>query len=204
MFQKLTLRNRIFLISSLLILAAIALIWIFIKPEYQAKIVKERTTIVSQLQEYTLRQTDSTIRNWLSSTIKLSQDLTVDPANAPELSNKAINYTPGLMRVIIADTESDEEIDLVRGIYNDIDFTLDQIDWYPSRIDATTNTAWITDPKQSVDFFITERAFQIGSNVFKLRMYFNSQNLNNSLISIPLGGYYFASVSNSLGESVTP
>ncbi|HCT54106.1 MAG TPA: hypothetical protein DF712_16790, partial [Balneola sp.] len=140
MFQKLTLRNRIFLISSLLILAAIALIWIFIKPEYQAKIVKERTTIVSQLQEYTLRQTDSTIRNWLSSTIKLSQDLTVDPANAPELSNKAINYTPGLMRVIIADTESDEEIDLVRGIYNDIDFTLDQIDWYPSRIDATTNT----------------------------------------------------------------
>ena len=108
------------------------------------------------------------------------------------------------MRVIIADTESDEEIDLVRGIYNDIDFTLDQIDWYPSRIDATTNTAWITDPKQSVDFFITERAFQIGSNVFKLRMYFNSQNLNNSLISIPLGGYYFASVSNSLGESVTP
>ncbi|HAH50198.1 MAG TPA: hypothetical protein DCL80_02620 [Balneola sp.] len=204
MFQKLTLRNRIFLISSLLILAAIALIWISIKPEYQAKIVKERTTIVSQLQEYTLRQTDSTIRNWLSSTIKLSQDLTVDPANAPELSNKAINYTPGLMRVIIADTESDEEIDLVRGIYNDIDFTLDQIDWYPSRIDATTNTAWITDPKQSVDFFITERAFQIGSNVFKLRMYFNSQNLNNSLISIPLGGYYFASVSNSLGESVTP
>ncbi|HAW81428.1 MAG TPA: hypothetical protein DCX27_18030 [Balneola sp.] len=204
MFQKLTLRNRIFLISSLLILAAIALIWIFIKPEYQAKIVKERTTIVSQLQEYTLRQTDSTIRNWLSSTIKLSQDLTVDPANAPELSNKAINYTPGLMRVIIADTESDEEIDLVRGIYNDIDRTLDQIDWYPSRIDATTNTAWITDPKQSVDFFITERAFQIGSNVFKLRMYFNSQNLNNSLISIPLGGYYFASVSNSLGESVTP
>ena len=93
MFQKLTLRDRIFLISSLLIMAAITLIWVFIKPEYQDKIVKERTTIVSQLQEYTLRQTDGTIRNWLNSTIRLAQDLSQDPGNAPELANKAINYT---------------------------------------------------------------------------------------------------------------
>ena len=179
MFQKLTLRNRIFLISSLLILAAIALIWVFIRPEYQAKIVKERTTIVSQLQEYTLRQTDTTIRNWLNSTIRLAQDLSTDPGNAPDLSNKAINYTPGLMRVIISDTESDEEIDLVRGIYNDIDFSFENINWYPSRVDASTNTALISDPNQSVDFFITERAFQIGTNVFRLRLYFNSQSLNS-------------------------
>jgi len=204
MFQKLTLRDRIFLISSLLIMAAITLIWVFIKPEYQDKIVKERTTIVSQLQEYTLRQTDGTIRNWLNSTIRLAQDLSQDPGNAPELANKAINYTPGLMRVIIADTESDEEIDLIRGIYNSIDFTIEQIDWYPSRIDETTNTALVNHPEQTVDFFITERAFQIGSNVFKLRLYFNAQNLNNSLTNIPLGGSYFTSISNSLGESVTP
>jgi len=204
MFQKLTLRDRIFLISSLLIMAAITLIWVFIKPEYQDKVVKERTTIVSQLQEYTLRQTDGTIRNWLNSTIRLAQDLSQDPANAPELANKAINYTPGLMRVIIADTESDEEIDLVRAIYDSIDFSVEQIDWYPSRIDETTNTALINHPEQTVDFFITERAFQIGSNVFKLRLYFNAQNLNNSLTNIPLGGTYFTSISNSMGESVTP
>ncbi|OAN63706.1 hypothetical protein A8B79_14790 [Balneola sp. EhC07] len=204
MFQKLTLRDRIFLISSLLIMAAITLIWVFIKPEYQGKIVKERTTIVSQLQEYTLRQTDGTIRNWLNSTIRLAQDLSQDPANAPELANKAINYTPGLMRVIIADTESDEEIDLIRAIYDSIDFSVEQIDWYPSRIDETTNTALINRPEQTVDFFITERAFQVGSNVFKLRLYFNAQNLNNSLTNIPLGGTYFTSISNSLGESITP
>lgn len=204
MFQKLTLRDRIFLISSLLIMAAITLIWVFIKPEYQDKIVKERTTIVSQLQEYTLRQTDGTIRNWLNSTIRLAQDLSQDPGNAPELANKAINYTPGLMRVIIADTESDEEIDLIRAIYDSIDFSIEQIDWYPSRIDETTNTALINRPEQTVDFFITERAFQVGSNVFKLRLYFNAQNLNNSLTNIPLGGTYFTSISNSLGESITP
>lgn len=202
MLNKLTLRDRIFLISSLLILVAIALIWIFIKPQYQETVVKERTTIVSQLQEYTLRQTDHVIRNWLNATIRLSEDLTLNPGSAPELANRAINYTPGLIRVLISDTESSEEIDLVRGIYNEIDFTTTSISWYPSRIDASTNTAWIKDEYQDVDFFIAERAFQIGSNVFKLRLYFNAQTLNDNLISIPLGGTYFTNILNASGKEL--
>ena len=203
MLNKLTLRDRIFVISSLLILVAIALIWVFIKPQYQQTVVKERTTIVSQLQEYTLRQTDNTIRNWLNATLRLSQDLTLDPAKAPEISNKAISYTPGLMRVLISDTQSDEEIDLVRGIHSSVDFSLEDINWYPSKLDETMITAWISDPDQKVDFFISEKAFQIGENVFRLRMYFNSQSLNDNLINIPLNkDSYFANIQDGLSNNV--
>ena len=204
MFNKLTLRDRIFLISSLLILVAIALIWVFIKPQYQETVVKERTTIVSQLQEYTLRQTDHVLRDWLNASIRLSEDLALEPAKAPELSNKAINYTPGLIRVLISDTESSEEIDLVRGIYSEVDFTVPSISWHPSRLDISTNTAWVSSPAQDVDFFITERAFQVGSNVFKLRLYFNAQSLNDNLISIPLGGTYYTNILNSTGNELIP
>lgn len=203
MFNKLTLRDRIFALSSVLILVAISLIWIFIKPQYQQTVVKERTTIVSQLQEYTLRQTDKTLRNWLNATARLAQDLTAEPAKAPELSNKAINYTPGLMRVLISDTQSDEEIDLIMGIYNSIDFAIEGADWYPSRLDNTMNTAWISDQDQNVDFFVTERAFQIGENVFRLRLYFNSQNLNDNLINIPLNkDSYFANIQDGLSKNI--
>ncbi|MEP1150702.1 MAG: HAMP domain-containing sensor histidine kinase [Balneola sp.] len=204
MFNKLTLRDRIFLISSLLILVAIALIWVFIKPQYQETVVKERTTIVSQLQEYTLRQTDHVLRDWLNASIRLSEDLALEPAKAPELSNKAINYTPGLIRVLISDTESSEEIDLVRGIYSEVDFTVPSISWHPSRLDISTNTAWVSSPAQDVDFFITERAFQVGSNVFKLRLYFNAQSLNDNLTSIPLGGTYYTNILNSTGNELIP
>jgi len=203
MYQKLTLRDRIFLISSLLILAAITLIWVFVKPEYQRAVVNERTTIVSQLQEYTLRQTDFTIRNWLNASIKLSSDLIIEPAKAPELSNKAINYTPGLMRVLISDTESEEEIDLIRGIFNSYTFPNSELTWYPSRIDPTINTAWVSDSTQNVDFFISEKAFQIGENIFKLRMYFNAQNLSDNLINIPLKkNSYFANIQDRNGTNV--
>ncbi len=202
MLEKLTLRDRIFIISSVLILAAIALIWIFVEPRYKETVVKERTTIVSQLQEYTLRQTDNTIRNWLNATIRLSEDIAQDPGQAPELSNKAINYTPGLMRVLIIDTESEDEINLVRAIYNSVSFPENENEWFNSRIDPTIKTIWITDSTQNVDFFITERAFQIGSNVFQLRMFFNSRTINENLLSIPLGGDYQATIANASGESL--
>lgn len=203
MFSKLTLRDRIFAISSLLILVAIALIWVFIKPQYQETVVKERTTIVSQLQEYTLRQTDQTVRNWLNATVRLAQDLSADPAKAPDLSNKAINYTPGLMRVLISDTQSDEEIDLVRAIFNAVEFPDQNIQWYPSKLDPTTNTAWLSDQNQNVDFFIAEKAFQIGSNVFTLRLFFNSQNLNDNLTVIPLKkDSYFANIQDGSGSNI--
>ncbi len=202
MFNKLTLRDRIFLISSLLVLIAVSLIWLFIKPRYQDTVVKERTTIVFQLQEYTLRQADNTVRNWLNSTVLLAQDLELDPGNTTDLANKAINYTPGLMRVLISDTQSNQEVNLVRGIYSSIDFKVDDINWYAARLDPTINTAWVHKPDQIVDFFITERAFQIGENVFRLRMYFNSQTLNDNLINIPLGGSYFTNIMDVEGNNL--
>ncbi len=202
MFNKLTLRDRIFLISSLLILAAIALIWLFVEPRYRETVIKERSTIVSQLQEYTLRQTDNTIRDWLNSTNTLAQELSDDPAIAPELANRAIKYTPGLMRVLIKDTKSSDEINLVRGIYNSVDFPEEDLEWYSSRLDPTIKTIWVIDSNQNVDFLITEKAFQIGSNVFQLQMFFNSQVMNDNLLNIPLGGEYQATISNSTGNSV--
>ena len=202
MINKLTLRDRIFVISSILILVAIGLIWIFIKPRYENTVVKERTTIVSQLQEYTLRQTDNTIRNWLNSTARLAEDLTASPENTPELANKAINYTPGLMRVLISDTESDEEIDLTRGIYTSIEFPEEDLNWVTSRLDATISVTLDRNNSDNIDFFIAEKAFQIGNNVFRLRLFFNSQTLNNNLLEIPLSGEYHSTITNPNAQSI--
>lgn len=202
MFKKLTLRDRIFLISSILILVAVSLIGLFIKPRYEQTVVKERTTIVSQLQEYTLRQTDTTIRNWLNSTVRLSEELAISPQIAPELANKAINYTPGLMRVLISDSETDDEIDLTRSMYSTLTFPSDEADWATSRLDATITVSWIKDDSQNVDFFIAEKAFQIGESVFRLRLFFNSQTLNNNLLDIPLSGEYFSTIVGPNAKSI--
>jgi len=106
------------------------------------------------------------------------------------------------MRVLIKDTESSDEINLVRGIYNSVDFPEEDLEWYSSRLDPTIKTIWVIDSNQNVDFLITEKAFQIGSNVFQLQMFFNSQVMNDNLLNIPLGGEYQATISNSTGNSV--
>lgn len=202
MYKNLTLRDRIFLISSILILAAVALIWIFVLPRYQEAVVKERTTIVSQLQEYTLRQTDNTFRIWLNSILRLSEDLAQNPAQTAEIVNKAINYTPGLMRVLISDTQSDQTVNVVKAQYSEVDFTINEVSWYSSRINPSINTAWHHAPNRSVDFFLADRAFQIGDNIFRVTMYFNAQRLRENLITIPLGGEYEANILSASGENI--
>lgn len=202
MFNKLTLRDRIFYISSALILLAVALIWLFVRPEYQRTIVKERTTIVSQLQEYTLRQTDFTITNWLNTVNRLSEDLISNPSETELLVGKAVNYTPGLMRILITDVSSNQNIDIIRTIYNSVNFNAATIQWYPSRIDDHINISWIEDASHTVNIFIAQKNLQILEDIYTLTMYFNSQSISNNLIKIPLGGKYEASIVTAIGESI--
>ena len=204
MFQKLTLRGRIFFISSGLILLAVALIWLFVRPEYKRTIISERTTIVSQLQEYTLRQTDNTINNWLNSVNRLAEDLVLSPGETESLVSKAVNYTPGLMRILITDIKTKQNIDIVRSIYQNVDFETIVPNWRPSRIDEQVSISWITDDSQSVDFFIAQHAIQIDGDVYTLDMYFDSQRLNENLIKIPLGGNYVANIVSADGENIVP
>ena len=172
MFKKLTLRDRIFFISSALILTAIALIWVFIRPQYRETIIRERTTIVSQLQEYTLRQTDNTLRNWINSANQLAEDLILNPGETQNLVSKAINYTPGLMRIIITDISTGQEVNINRSIYDQVDYSNISPSWVTSRLSNLISISWVSDPEQDVDFFLSRRAIQIGGDIYNLDMFF--------------------------------
>ena len=91
MYKDLTLRNRIFFISTALVVIAFILMWVFIRPEYKKAIINERTTIVSQLQEYSLQRADETIRDWLNSTSFLAEDVIQDPGSLNGIARRAIN-----------------------------------------------------------------------------------------------------------------
>ena len=214
MYRNLTLRNRIFIITSFLIILAFALIWIFVRPRYREAIIKERTTIVSQLQEYSLRRTDETIRNWLYNSTVLAENINNDPAQTETIARRAINYTPGLMRITITEPGSDEMVDFTRTLYTDIIFP-EQVDhWYTSRLDPRISVTWIADSVSTVDFFIAQRAIQIdtfdGSGapaqmLFTITMYFDAKRLTLDLINIPLGeGTYAANIVTDLGINIVP
>lgn len=214
MYRNLTLRNRIFIISSSLILFAFALVWIFVRPKYKEAIVNERTTIVSQLQEYSLRRTDRTVRNWLNATTILAEDVRTDPGSTSAIARRAISYTPGLIRITITETGSDEIVDFTRTIYEELDYPENIQDWYTSRIDPRIKTSWLIDSTQVVDFFIAQRTIQIdtfdenGSAsqlMFTLNMYFDAKRLTLELTDIPISGNtdtYATNIVTDLGTNI--
>ena len=148
MYKNLTLRNRIFLISTALVVVAFALMWIFIRPEYKKAIINERTTIVSQLQEYSLQRVDETIRNWSNSVKYLSEDIVQEPGLLEVIARRAINYTPGLIKISISEIGSTQTVDFSRTIYEELSFPDIISNWYESKIDPKTVIAWKFDRNQ--------------------------------------------------------
>lgn len=188
MLNKLTLRNRIFTVSFALVLLAVLLIWFFIRPAYERTIIKERSTVISQLQEYTLRHTDYTIGNWLNSVNRLAEDLVSTPENTGDLVQKAVNYTPGLMRIFITDYDSGRNIDAVRTLYNSVNFESPEPEWTPARSDEQIRFFWTENTDGTHNFFITRKDFQVAGAVYGLYMYYNAQPVYRDLLNIPLGG----------------
>jgi|GEM_PF-485634 len=213
MYKNLTLRNRIFLISTALVVIAFVLMWVFIRPEYKKAIINERTTIVSQLQEYSLQRSDETIRDWLNATTFLSEDIIQDPGSIEGIARRAINYTPGLVRVSINEMGSTQSVEFTRTIFENLTFPSDISNWYESRLDPRTNVAWIVDRTQDFNFLVARRALQVESFdsdgnsdpiLLTLSMYFNASNIATELRDIPLGGNYAANIVTESGVNLFP
>ena len=203
------------MITSGFILLGFLSVWFFVRPKYSETIVKERMTIVSQLQEYSLRRTDNTIRNWLNALTFLGEDIKSEPENANIIIRRAINYTPGLIKIKLTDTENNRSTELTRTIYNSLNFPESSDRWFTSRLDSRVSTTWIADSTQSVDFFIARLPIQVvpypgapssEGMVLELSMYFNARPLTNDLTNIPLGDpdTYEANIVTYLGNNVVP
>jgi signal transduction histidine kinase len=172
-----------------------ALIFLFVRPKYRDAIINERTTIISQQQEYALRRTDETVRNWLNNTNFLAEEIQANPASTENLARRAINYTPGLARITITEDQSTEMLDFTRTIYQALDFPDGQSEWYESRLDPRLNIAWIPDLDQDIVFFITQRTIQIetvddsgnpDNLIFVLNLFFDAERLTEELVDMPL------------------
>lgn len=204
MLNKFTLRKRIFLFSSILISLAFTLIWLFVRPQYKEAIINERTTIVSQLQEYSLQRSDQTIRNWLNSTNYMVTEIENNAAQTQDIVTRTLNLTPGLMRITISQEGSPETVDIRRSIYDEVDFSVIQYNWYPSNLDPTIRISLSPDSLNQNSFFIAQKAIRIGGSVFFLEMYFDVSPIVNELINIPLGGTYEANIFTDNGSNILP
>ena len=166
-------------------------------------IINERTTIVSQLQEYSLQRVDETIRNWSNSVKYLSEDIVQEPGLLEVIARGAINYTPGLIKISISEIGSTQTVDFSRTIYEELSFPDIISNWYESKIDPKTVITWKFDRNQDFNFFIAQRTLQIDTvnenNIsdpifLKLTVYFNANKIASDLRNIPLGGEYSANI----------
>ncbi|MEX0722726.1 MAG: HAMP domain-containing sensor histidine kinase [Gracilimonas sp.] len=178
--------------------------WLFVRPQYKEAIINERTTIVSQLQEYSLQRSDQVIRNWLNSTTYTVDEIENNAAQTQDIVSRTLNLTPGLMRITISEEGSSETVDIRRSMHDDIDFSFIEYNWLPSNLDPTIRVSLSSNPQDENYFLIAQKAIRIGGSVFFLDMYFDASSIVNELVNIPLGGTYEANIFSENGANILP
>lgn len=78
--SRLSLRARFFTLSSLLLVASLAIVYVFVRPQYDKVLLDERLTIVSEQQHYALRSADTDFGNWFETAKYLATLFSLRPS----------------------------------------------------------------------------------------------------------------------------
>lgn len=204
MFDRLTLRNRIFTFTFALIVITIAAIWIFIRPSYKRAIVDERSKIVAQLQEYSLNKSEIHIRNWLNATNYISEEIARDPEAVSSLLRRSVGLTPGLMRIIIGEAASSDKVVVNKSTLDWVQYPENIKDWTPSTSDPRISISWFSDKEQNLYFFATQRPIQLGNEIFSIVFFFDATDIATELIRLSnVEETYQVGVINHMGSDIT-
>jgi len=194
MLKRFTLQQRIFLFTLVIIIASQLLLWLAVRPLYRDALLKERSTVISQQQEYALSSADHTLRNWMNATNYAARQISEHPAQTQTILKNSIGLNHQLMRVTIHSDSSDEYLDLKRSSKRSMDFTIQHPNWITSSIDQTIRVNWPADSVKSAKLLITQKLFQFAGEPYRMNLYFDATELRKNLFDIPLKDAHFESL----------
>lgn len=194
MLKRFTLQQRIFIFTLAIIIASQLLLWLAVRPLYRDALLKERSTVISQQQEYALSSADHTLHNWMNVTNYVAQQISKHPAQTQTILKNSIGLNHQLMRVTIQSDSSDEYLDVKRSSKKSLDFAVQHTNWITSSIDPTIRVNWPADSTNSTNMLITQKLFQIAGEPYRINLYFDGSELYKNLFQIPLRNTHFESL----------
>lgn len=200
MLKRFTLQQQIFLFTLGLVVITLLLLWILVRPRYQQTLLNERATIVSQLQEYSLRATDRTIRDWLNTTNHITDQISANPAQAEALLRSSIQFNSSLMRVTLQSKNSGQNVELTRNSDQGYNYGNLPDRWIAARQDPTILVNWTADSTRAHPLFATKKLFQVNGEPLRATLFFNASRLMDDLFNLPVSGRHFESLIQKKGD----
>ncbi|MFN3562366.1 MAG: ATP-binding protein, partial [Chloroherpetonaceae bacterium] len=176
---------RFFVLSSLLLAASLAIVYVFVRPQYDKVLLDERLTIVSEQQHYAMRSADSDFGNWFGTVKYLAMLFSSRPFQFELALKDQIATHADLIRISVISLQTGDELEAQNSNFPNREYPISQGDWQPSHVDSSISIAFYR--ADSSNFICAIRAeTSLLNKPYLLTCYFDATDMFRRLLTIPL------------------
>jgi HAMP domain-containing protein len=205
--MRLSLRNRIFLITGIFAVLALLTLWQILRPKYETSIIADRVKTIQQVESYVIEDIDHTIAGWSNAARFIASEVTERPKEGEVILRSMVALHPEIIQIKIQSPKLSDELTSQNTIYSRPNLQINDSVWIRSKMDSVLQAAWFYDTASHQNIFVTQKRFQVQNIPFILTLVCDAGRLNNLFAKLPLGEGYFSSIqgaSSVLMQNISP
>ncbi len=185
LLSRFSLRVRFFALSSLLLFASLAVVYAFVRPQYDKALLDERVTIVSEQLHYAIRSADQDINGWFGIARYLATLFSARPSQFELALKDQIATHADLIRISVLSLQTGDELEAQNSNFPNREYAISQGDWQSSHVDSSISIAFYR--ADSSNFICAIRAeTSLLNKPYLLTCYFDATDIFRRLLTIPL------------------
>ncbi|MDE3056774.1 MAG: PAS domain S-box protein [Bacteroidota bacterium] len=194
LFATLSLQQRVFLFGGTLVLTVILVLWLVVRPKYEASVIDERLTIVQQLQSYSMRNIDQKLEGWTNVARYVAWQASSHPSGLDLLLRQFMILNSDLVEIKLSSPSMNDELVSRNTDYEPVTFNVPDTDWLPSKIDTTIQTAQVHLRGRGLNLAVLRKHFSFRNIQLVVTVVADAKAVIQSLANLPLGDEYSASI----------
>lgn len=184
--SRLSLRARFFAASSALLFVAIAIIYLFVRPQYDKALLGERSTIASEQLRYAAQAAQKELSGRLRLVKRFADIFATRPQQFEFALRDQIATHSDLIRVSVLSLQTGDELEAQSSLYPRASYPIAPSDWQTLSSDSSLSFAFYRADSASTVLATRTQATLMG-NVYRFMCYFDASDLLRALLSIPFG-----------------
>jgi len=197
MFPKYTLRIKIFIAILSVLVFSLLIIGFVVKPVYEKSLIEERITIISQLQNYAVSQSEKKITDLVFAGNYLADQLQSNPNQVETLLKNLIAINPEIINVRIYSPNSPDELEIHNNAYPATVLNIKDTDWKSIKSDQNTSLIWLGESGKTKSILLIRLTTKLANQVFNILILVDSNEINKTLLNLPIKGEFISGIRNN-------
>jgi hypothetical protein len=197
--MKLSLLKKILIALGVITAVSLFLVWMVVRPKYEASILAERLSVIQQLQKSSLDDLDHTIAGWSNVPRFIISQVSERPNEGETILRMMMTLHPEIIQMSIHSSGPSDELRSQNTSYPLLNLQFSDSVWVHSKVDSALHIAWLNRTELPTHVIAMQMQFQVQQIPFTLTVVWDAKRLNDILAGLPFDKEYSISIHSPTG-----